>query len=371
MLKIMIKRSIGSMEFRPIRRILSPLDERFISVNSKNVCMLVFSLVMFLAFDAPVRAMDSVSVSTSPELTVDFVRLYAQLGFDVTAKTGQGKTLLHRAAQQGNKDLALYLIDKGAKFDAQDDAGTTFLDEAMMYGPTDFIEFFINDVCNLAHFAKLSLQLGYDVDVRNDKKETLLHRAGQEGNIPLALRLISLGANVNACDGSGKTFLHHAILNGHAPFVEFFITRDITHALQEMIKKQTSVFENSCALETVPLRTTSSIQFFLGQCIDINAQDSTGMTLLHSAVQKGNEPLVDLLIKQSADVNAKDNRGATCLHYAAQYSTKKMIELFIDKGLDSNAKDKAGATCLHYAIEDNKPDTVKFLIDDMKLDRML
>ncbi len=48
----------------------------------------------------------------------------------------------------------------------------------------------------------------------------------------------------------------------------------------------------------------------------INAKDNFGSTPLHTAVEKGNIRIVELLIQNGADVNAKDNEGRTPTYFA-------------------------------------------------------
>ncbi len=50
-------------------------------------------------------------------------------------------------------------------------------------------------------------------------------------------------------------------------------------------------------------------------------------TLLHKAVDVGNEAIVAALIKAGADVNAGDEKGATPLHWLAQHLDEAHVKL--------------------------------------------
>ena len=51
---------------------------------------------------------------------------------------------------------------------------------------------------------------------------------------------------------------------------------------------------------------------------DVKAKNKYGNTALHSAIEKGNEAIVRLLVDRGADVKAKDNNRETVLHWAAR-----------------------------------------------------
>lgn len=67
----------------------------------------------------------------------------------------------------------------------------------------------------LSTMARLLLDHGARVNVRNDAGETPLHWAAAEGQKALLVTLIAHGADVNAVDRAGWTPLRRAEANGH------------------------------------------------------------------------------------------------------------------------------------------------------------
>ncbi|KAI8451290.1 ankyrin repeat-containing domain protein [Phakopsora pachyrhizi] len=78
--------------------------------------------------------------------------------------------------------------------------------------------------------------------------------------------------------------------------------------------------------------------------------NSSGMTALHVASQKGHESTVSLLLDLQADVELTDNDGNTALHYAAGWGHLKIVLLLIDRGSPFWAKNNQTFTASDYAF---------------------
>ena len=131
--------------------------------------------------------------------------------------------------------------------------------------------------------------------------------------------------------------------------------------------------------------------------VDLNAQDNSGMSLLHCAVRNkqdaiitylvrvracspktqmknGTSPLFDaaksgtaeqvkLLLTFGADPNAATTNGLTALHQAAARGNLDMVKELVQAGAEVNAITKDGRTPIFYAAERGKASTVSFLLD--------
>jgi ankyrin repeat protein len=67
-----------------------------------------------------------------------------------------------------------------------------------------------------------------------------------------------------------------------------------------------------------------------------------GRTPLHLAAEKGNQAIVEILLKQCADYNAKDGLGKTPLHWAFQGNYGGVIKTLLSVGADSTIRDFSG-----------------------------
>lgn len=83
----------------------------------------------------------------------------------------------------------------------------------------------------------------------------------------------------------------------------------------------------------------------------INAQDASGMTPLHYAVEADSTDAVNQILAQRADVNIKDNQGDTALHMATASGNMTIIRSLLASGSDQNVSDEYGCTPADYAIE--------------------
>ena len=131
--------------------------------------------------------------------------------------------------------------------------------------------------------------------------------------------------------------------------------------------------------------------------VDLNAQDNSGMSLLHCAVKNkqdaivtylvrvracspktqmknGTSPVFDaaksgtaeqvkLLLTFGADPNAATTSGLTALHQAAARGNLDMVKELVQAGAEVNAVTKDGRTPIFYAAERGKASTVSYLLD--------
>ncbi len=119
------------------------------------------------------------------------------------------KTALHRAAISGHREIAEFLLAKGASIDVRSSASDTALHYAVEQGHTKIVELLIaNDA---------------DVNVKNNDGQTPLHYAAELGLKDIAELLIANEADINAENNNGQTPLHKAAIRGHKDVAELLI----------------------------------------------------------------------------------------------------------------------------------------------------
>lgn len=162
--------------------------------------------------------------------------------------------------------------------------------------------------------------------------------------------LVSLGADLTACDLSGKNALHH-LFEAHDPSItDSWRPPVIRNALQYLLKQPTS----------------------LGL---VNQPDTQGLYPLHAAFQRlrrypnrsayveiaESEAAIDDLLNAGADPSIPDPRGNTTLHYLAAArladrfyadSQRRWFKRFVCRGVDVNARNKLGRSALELLLED-------------------
>jgi ankyrin repeat protein len=168
---------------------------------------------------------------------------------------------IHDAARTGDLAGVQAELNKGVDVNAKNDDGQTPLHEAANWGHKETAELLI------ANGADVNARTGGWLNV------TPLHRTETK---EIAELLIANGADVNAKDGTGRTPLHNAAIQGHKEIAELLIAKGA----------------------------------------DVNAKADNGWTPLHGAAAEGHKEIAELLIANSADLNAQSVGGNTPLDFA-------------------------------------------------------
>jgi ankyrin repeat protein len=145
-------------------------------------------------------------------------------------KDDDRRTPLHWAAAGGKAETVAWLLTHEGvrtKVNARDEAGYTALMSAVACGCVGAVKALIaagadallpnEDGAVALHYHKgrvavleLLLPLYRDVNVKDDRGITALHRAAGPGHIDAVRALLAAGANPNASDSRGETALHFA-----------------------------------------------------------------------------------------------------------------------------------------------------------------
>lgn len=212
-----------------------------------------------------------------------------------SSNVGQyGRHALHAAARNGNKDIALQIMEKRPRLATEADwDGITPLRMAISYNKVDVLQVLLEHRSSLAYETDKD---GYP----------LLCSAATRGQVDVARALLKFCPDAFYCrlviemspiigesslSGDTLTCLHIAVSNGHLEFVKFI-------------------------LQTRQLRKL------------INMQDKDGRTALHYAVQQCDPRLVAALLShESIDPTILDNRGKSA---ASQLSSIRIDDKTLD-----------------------------------------
>jgi hypothetical protein len=132
----------------------------------------------------------------------------------MNVKLGErGRTQLHFCAENGlttsvKRLLSIRNINVNVK---DDEFGETPLDNAALNGHIEI--------------ARLLLQNGAEVNVRNNYGNTPLHYAAENGHVDILHLLVENGANLEAQSNYGERALHYAARYGNLPFIQELISR--------------------------------------------------------------------------------------------------------------------------------------------------
>ena len=216
-----------------------------------------------------------------------------------------------------------------------------------------------------------------------------IHDAAADGNIEAVNQHLEVGADVNARENNKWTPLHYAAFGGHKEVVELLIAKgadvnlDQTDVYDFSYDGRTPLDVASQYKETeiadfirehggksgaedslhvaVWVRNIEAVKQHLASGVNVNAKIKHGSTPLHNAAKEGHNEIAELLIAGSAEVNAKDNYGKTPLHRAVQEGYMEIVELLIAKGADVNATNMYRITPLDVAEEFNLSELASIL----------
>ena len=417
---------------------LNPLQAKFIGTVEKGTAAEVKSLLVdnpqlvayidepWFSFDAPAIVFAAASGNRA------LIDVLLDAGADINVKStwwaGGVSALQHAAGSMLNydKELAEYLIGRGATVDAHAAAGLDMPEtlEALIREDPEGVNAPGCDGMSPLHFAaspriaELLLAHGADENLRDrDHNGTAaqwtmgnrpevcryLMEQGAEGDIVLycamgnveraraALQenpqLLDVRIKSEAPEGYAVAPLQwphkHCKSVGEAPggHVYAYKVGPSTPLLEVALRfKQPAIIEMliECGYEIKlrewyelvgqgPRRLDELVKIFLSKGWDINAcqKHRHGMWApLHWLAQRGLTPGITCLLVNGAAPNVADEKGRTPMHIIAQKGVgKNQVQLLIEHGGDMNASDETGQTPLDYALKAKQKSVARFLTE--------
>ena len=102
------------------------------------------------------------------------------------------------------------------------------------------------------------------------------------------------------------------------------------------------------------------VQFLIENNADIDYVSKEG-TALMAATVKGNEAMVELLLKNGAQTDLKNETGVTALMYAVQFKNISIIKMLLHYNANTKLTDTEGQTAFEYAVFTNNDDIINLL----------
>jgi len=365
------------------------------------------------------------------------VLLIATHRLDLNKKYGHPmKTPLHRAIESGNANVARILLAAGADTrsslpsEAHTDSNHSYLYEAIALGHEAIVELLLShdsgaisdssvmycaafteneaairsilthahdpaeranrlqEILRQAAFLgktsaiKLALELGADVECKNEHGQTPLFAAVKHGRLFAVELLLNANASLDTRDLSGRSLLQIAassleIWKERLDCIRYFQGNEDIYTKAgrrsypfevPMAPNRTFVEELTLWFEKAPQATDlmNSPHFkewiyedpWSPQIMDLlfhrgaNAagRTSEGETILHLAVCSVSRLAFILTNTDEVDVNAQDHNGRTPLHYAAAAGFSDSMEVLLQSGARLDITDNYQATTLHFSV---------------------
>lgn len=249
-------------------------------------------------------------------------------GVNVNAKDKQGETALLKAKNKNHDQVVKVLTEAIAKNKREEE-----LFRAIENGKPTIVRKLISE--------------GVNINAKKDNGMTALYLATEKGHFHIVRLLLEAGADVNAAlnkkgnDRGGQTPLFVAVQKGDTNIVRQLIKWG-ANARYEGIDHKNAIYyaHNKSIQKFLNEASRSSNQFYsfmnrndlneikklLLRDLPINWWYSEDYTLLMYAAKRGEEDVVDLLLKKGALVNLKNMNGKTAMDYANAEKIEKRIK---------------------------------------------
>lgn len=294
------------------------------------------------------------------ELARRFVELVKAVTPDLIKATDKyGFTPLMCAAQYHDEFSVKALLEAGADVNAATPpeydhrtALNLLTESKLHYGENKIIE--------------LLLESGADMDKhRTTSGKTLLHLAARDNIVWIARRCLDLGANINDRDEYGQTPLHVAAMYGSMHAAQALLQRGANTELGHY--RGTYNERDWTGLTPIAVAATRSREKFIEMLLRHQAspiaRPSTGQTVFHLMISESKIDILAVLLSilelcQSYVLEMKDERhGMTALQLSAAQAEKlRHARLLVQAGANVNAVVESGRQysvldIVHYARE--------------------
>ncbi len=263
---------------------------------------------------------------------ITLISFLLEKGADIQAVNKWGRTALHYAVSGEHLEAVKLLLEKGAHVNGHKDFPYTPLHLASDKGSEEMVD--------------LLLSKGADVNILSSSGFPL-HRAVNSGNTNIISKLLKAGADINALIASrGWTSLHQAASSGRYEAAKVLVENGI--GLNTADKWGATALHY--AVRSGDREAEKVAVLLLKNGAEFNTTAIDGSTPLLTAVQKGKDEVVKLLLEKGADNSAKDKTTErTMLHLAAIHGYGNIAGLLVENGIDIHAQDRYGRTALDYA----------------------
>ena len=270
------------------------------------------------------------------------MQFLVESGAEILIKDDEGLSPLYYAVQQESEDMVSYLVASAnsAKF-KYSKGWLTPLHQAVIQGKYEIVRYLVElaaennyDISSSSPLfciplyenfdvVRFLVESGAEINSKNEKGFTPLHKAVQENNLDIVRYLVESGADINDKTSGGLTPLQEAVLKKNLDIVRYLVESGA----------------------------------------DINYRTSGGFILLHDAVQQENLDIVRYLVESGADINYRTSSGFTSLHYAVQKKNLDIVRYLVESGADIKNKTRSGLTPLQEAVLKGNLDIVRYLVE--------
>ncbi|MFT4849912.1 MAG: ankyrin repeat protein [Sediminicola sp.] len=204
------------------------------------------------------------------------------------------------------------------------------------------------------------LSLGANLNLVNQKGESLLHLTIVNDAYKIFEKLIKLSVDVEQVDKEGNTPLIKAIMNNKATFFRQLLQSNANLTNTNSLTLQ-SPFHYALLYDNVTIG-----EIIIQNGISPNDHlfvDNEKYTPLYLAVTETKSiRYADFLLKRGALIDKVSEHGTTPLMAAVDNNNLDFVNFLLNNGANVNLQDQYYQTGLHLAVRNNNPEMVLYLI---------
>lgn len=311
------------------------------------------------------------------ELILESSKRDGNFGVNLDIRTPAQKTAMALAAANGNGTIVELLLDRGADSSIRDVHGRSALQHAAWGGCDDVVEILLKHKADWGapdkrqqtalHLAaerasekviQLLLEKRANVNAKSADGQTALHRAAWGGSYQVVALLCNNGADILVRDNSKNRPWQVAAEKGHESIVETLLGAEENLRDELILNKRGLIF-------AAEMGYSSIARSLLKRNADADTKDENGLTPLHWAMKRGDQPFVELLLEQSwrPMINALDQNRQTPLCHGVLKGRAILVELLLRHNADPNIPDNSRRTVLHHAAREGNWEMVQVLVN--------
>ena len=277
---------------------------------------------------------------------------------DVNATDMFGKMPIHFAAgeesKSGNLEIVKLLLEKGARLDKKDIYGNTPLLIASIRGHEKLVKYFQNHALEMANSKSEMLSIEKSLDIPTEQQ--VLDKIGESENNIDEMILIDE--------------IHKIWLDEDLEKIDKNIEKNPQSKRIEYLNGDKEIFHNAAKNGTLHTLKQLIVEedFKYINCQDKLAYNRTPLhkAVNHKHIHQKFEKVVQYLLDQGADVNAKDTFGRTPTHIAVLMGQSEIVKILVEKGARLDVKDVFGNNTLQCASKSGYTYIAKYLKEIME-----
>nr|XP_023017767.1 rabankyrin-5 [Leptinotarsa decemlineata] len=267
-----------------------------------------------------------------------------------------GELPLDLALRCRNESIGATLVQHNADLNIRDSKGDTLLHRAIKHEDSFSALFLLEQNCD----ATLS--------TRNEN-DSALHLIAGANNIEdcekIAEKLINKNVNVNAQNRQGFTPLHISIQADNKPIFNLLLKQDYLNVNLKTNEEHTPLYFSLLKYESGDDAEDSYAVALLQRDIQTSpVYSETCNSLLQVLILNGAENAAIFLSGKVGNLDHVNSEGETALHLACSKNCRQLVRSLVELGANANLlTNELRQSALHYAIKSNSEECIRALID--------